>query len=793
MLNALWNQRKLFVVGITLYLVLSGWSGLPLHTLVFRTVRYLVWKYVLRDTIAGQFLEELSSEILGKEMPPPPPPPPPKPIPPLTDRLYEDWIGLYGRTVNSTTRVLEKAYYSSWTSWFHMACNTIAIIVAIRTLFVAISRIIPGSPRTAVATWAKCKIRGIHYEAAIQGSLLRKATIPEWQVEVLTPGFLSDTHVGWGVRVVDTLVVPTHVLVEAGPNYLLKGRTGSVLCNGLPRDSRIMQDISYVPVEVSTWSKLGTPSVKRKRIDVETVQSVSCCGLEGASTGPLRQTRVRGLMYYEGTTMPGMSGAGYYIGNTCLGIHLGASTNVNCGATIMVPFAEIPAPNNLVVQVERSAKRPKKTRPPSGTSADPTYHAMDNTKTAWGYADIREALDDYDRFIGPSDWNNPTDDFDYDQDLGYEYEEEAATRGNTLMEQIRRMSVEDRKLWMDSINAVATEEAVAARSTPVANPLPSVRPMVQTRQGVPRQVTFDEIIVHNQTGVGTSTTIHTQPQPQRLAGPPHLGDLVRDLIKRVTILEQKMIQRDERMVEIENAVGTLQDAVAKYGSPEELEKLRNDLSGYRHTMQEIAADACIMTQDQVGYFRCEQCGKVLHSQYDLNEHRISVHKWKRVSKGRPTGSCSIASEIYGPKENPPKEEKPVSQPQRNRREVHEEELEKALPYKCTDCNRRFATESARLAHFGAVHAIHIAPESAIPTDSQDPVKTDRAFLGQRSRLRKQRRTKSADTSVSLAGQTLLQSLQAGQSEISHCLQSVSRSLNELQKVIHGRNSGTTQK
>nr|QZZ63362.1 hypothetical protein [Leuven Sobemo-like virus 3] len=179
------------------------------------------------------------------------------------------------------------------------------------------------------------RTRGVYVgESMREGSKFTPALTPMGQVAIMQPGLLTDNHVGYGLRVGNVLVVPGHVLATLdSPILSYNGRKIMVSLRGRV-SSRVMPDLEYIMLDDTTWTRIGVPKVRSMKDTPKLAISVTCTGLCGQSVGLLRKSTRLGLMIYMGSTLPGMSGAGYYVNGHCYGIHNGVLGNDNVGVSM---------------------------------------------------------------------------------------------------------------------------------------------------------------------------------------------------------------------------------------------------------------------------------------------------------------------------------------------------------------------------------------------------------------------------------------------------------------------------
>lgn len=193
-----------------------------------------------------------------------------------------------------------------------------------------------GLVRTVMRT------RGVYVgESMREGSKFMAAKIPSGQVTIMRPGLLTDNHVGYGLRVGNALVVPSHVLSNLdNPILCYNGKKVMVSVVGKVM-SRMMPDLEYIMFDDTTWTRIGVPKVRAMKDTPKISVSVSCTGMNGQSVGLLRKSTRQGLMVYMGSTIPGMSGAGYFVNGHCYGIHNGVLGNENVGISISLITREL--------------------------------------------------------------------------------------------------------------------------------------------------------------------------------------------------------------------------------------------------------------------------------------------------------------------------------------------------------------------------------------------------------------------------------------------------------------------
>lgn len=196
-----------------------------------------------------------------------------------------------------------------------------------------------------VMSWLKPRIvSGIYYqrgvevigEATMQGSpFLAQGMIPTCQVEVYRPGILIDTFIGYATRISNTLAMPAHVYRAAVRDHklMVQTRTGKVILVQPPLPSKIVSDVVYFLLDQGAWARLAIP--KAQPIDVaERPVPVNITGKEGTASGYATKSPVPHLLSFNGSTLPGYSGALYVFNGAAYGMHLGIANNGNVGVAM---------------------------------------------------------------------------------------------------------------------------------------------------------------------------------------------------------------------------------------------------------------------------------------------------------------------------------------------------------------------------------------------------------------------------------------------------------------------------
>jgi len=184
-----------------------------------------------------------------------------------------------------------------------------------------------------------CNIHAVQPESMIMGSNFTKVPrnkIPKVQVPVYAvdgDGKLTK-YLGVAVRILDWLVVPTHVIVSEETVAMLSMATDPPIPYKFEAKSfeGIEGDLSAMRMAEKDFSKLGMT-----KANLATMEGDSMVSVMSASKDPevsfgtlLHDTKVFGGVLFRGSTKGGFSGAAYMIGKQLAGIHLGGGV-VNYG------------------------------------------------------------------------------------------------------------------------------------------------------------------------------------------------------------------------------------------------------------------------------------------------------------------------------------------------------------------------------------------------------------------------------------------------------------------------------
>nr|UGO57344.1 MAG: hypothetical protein 2 [Riboviria sp.] len=197
------------------------------------------------------------------------------------------------------------------------------------------------------------RAQGIQFEAMRPGSTFVAGPVPRYQVRILKPGMIMHDHIGYGLRIGQNyMVAPTHVIAGLG-EILLEGPKGRIVIVPGCTQSRVHSDVTYVHLEERQWTTLG---VAVGKLAPTANAFVKCHGVAGFSSGRLSKSMLEGMLTYEGSTEPGMSGAAYDYSGAILGMHTGVIGSGNSGvsaALLRYEYARMMRPEAKKVRKEK--------------------------------------------------------------------------------------------------------------------------------------------------------------------------------------------------------------------------------------------------------------------------------------------------------------------------------------------------------------------------------------------------------------------------------------------------------
>lgn len=176
----------------------------------------------------------------------------------------------------------------------------------------------------------------IEGESMVPGVCIQPAiVVPTFQVEVYKSGIFVDTFVGFAIRVRDMLVVPGHVIniATVDGKFVLRNKGKSLVLNNAMIQSPKVNDICYQALSQSTWSVLGVSAASIARVTERPV-AVTLAGKGKSAVGYAVKSVMPHLLKFNGSTVPGFSGAAYVTNGAAYGIHLGVANDGNVGAAL---------------------------------------------------------------------------------------------------------------------------------------------------------------------------------------------------------------------------------------------------------------------------------------------------------------------------------------------------------------------------------------------------------------------------------------------------------------------------
>nr|UGO57505.1 MAG: hypothetical protein 1 [Riboviria sp.] len=303
----------------------------------------------------------------------------PPPIPPTTLEIIMENIVLYSDKILAVGLLMLLGY--------------IVIAVSAATLLVPLMRKV-FLTITCYRLGISRKRQGIvdltyRPEAMLPNSSFRETGMePNYQVAIWDPESqyqTTDRFLGYGLRFGDTLVVPIHVLAHIKEDMMLVKENRKVLITKPQHiESQFNSDCGYLPLTQNIWAQIGVSKMPRGLPSTRTI-NVSVTGTPGTSTGLLRQSNIPSIVYYSGSTTSGMSGAAYYVGGVCYGMHTGALPTTNMGISSLLFMTEL---THMYPESGPEIDNPIKVNAPTSWDADtfkrkPTQEEQDETDELW--------------------------------------------------------------------------------------------------------------------------------------------------------------------------------------------------------------------------------------------------------------------------------------------------------------------------------------------------------------------------------------------------------------------------
>lgn len=240
-------------------------------------------------------------------------------------KIRDTWAAIEGYLMDTPyCRTVESGFWF----WKETHCELrwvplmVTILLALVSYF-GLKRIVRGclKPRRRV-TYEVDPLLTQQESLVIGKPLMPGGKQPKCQVTLATRRNDVRLLMGGGFRLLDYLVLPTHVM-HAGQGKVY------VLANDkeleIPKDAETIDlaaDLLAVKISQAEWSKIGVSQAKLGPMSgTPTVQVTSPCD-QKFSIGYLKLAKSFGRVEYDSSTQPGFSGAAYMNGNVCLGMHL---------------------------------------------------------------------------------------------------------------------------------------------------------------------------------------------------------------------------------------------------------------------------------------------------------------------------------------------------------------------------------------------------------------------------------------------------------------------------------------
>lgn len=230
--------------------------------------------------------------------------------------------------------------------WSVVMSLTINDYVAL-LLYVAVLAVVVGyllkvlapfiNKMSPVSLWLKwrevyCDVHqflGFMPEKLMAGSVLSTVPQPQFQCDVLVryPG-MGFVYAGQAFKVDNYIYTANHVVAQS-TGVRLRTKAGVVEIYDLERIMEVEGDIARVLLTPQEEGKLCLKSGRFSEV-VSGKVLVTCYGNEQQSQGFVQPYDAFGYVSYNGSTLPGHSGAPYLLGKAIVGMHLGGQS-VNIG------------------------------------------------------------------------------------------------------------------------------------------------------------------------------------------------------------------------------------------------------------------------------------------------------------------------------------------------------------------------------------------------------------------------------------------------------------------------------
>nr|QGA70951.1 hypothetical protein [Berrek virus] len=298
----------------------------------------------------------------------------------------------------------------------------IAVIIFITLMFM---RSVKRSFQRWLAKRRIVKSEGAYSpEGLLPGSVImpgKESGLPKCQARIALKRGDSYVVIGGGIRIRDSLMLPTHVLYAGDPLYIItpKGEWQ------IPTDKADSISADLSAVTMYKWSEIGIACAKLGPLMNKTTISVmSSCDFS-FSVGVLDRGATFGRTAYAASTQPGFSGAAYMNGNVCVGMHCNGGAVAGGGYESLYMYVRL----NISLKIADEYDMDSAYTPDPGTRFE--YEELDSI-TINGKADriavVRdsagryhqtkaELLEKIERMKDSRDWADQMDACDAEDDL----------------------------------------------------------------------------------------------------------------------------------------------------------------------------------------------------------------------------------------------------------------------------------------------------------------------------------------------------------------------------------------
>lgn len=284
---------------------------------------------------------------------------------------------------------------------FWSAVSVFGIIMSC-VFIIVVKRILAIRPIVRLS----CRMRGYQYESMQEGSSFKSGELPNSIVKIEIPGILTNTHNGMGWRFNNLLVTATHV-IEGHDLVVVRGSKGEVLLekpNYVRSKIPGFEDLCYIILESSIWTRLGTcKATVVKEIPAANTIAKAYNWKNQYSQGVVSRGNSIGMLIYTGSTIRGMSGTPYMLGNMVMATHSSSISGTNIGL--------------VATHIAKDAARLVINEAVYGTE-NPVEQDVFYKNTGWDSKTLDRLMDDVDSGK-TTDWSKPIV-IDYNASLNFE-------------------------------------------------------------------------------------------------------------------------------------------------------------------------------------------------------------------------------------------------------------------------------------------------------------------------------------------------------------------------------------